>query len=71
MGERSMQVKILRSWRGLGDGVRAGRLRAMWDMRFQSLRNDLGVLAGLLWHLMDSGKEGIIASQACAFVSMV
>ena len=47
MGERSVQVKNFRSWRGLGDGVRTGRLRAIWDMRVQSLRNDLGVLAGL------------------------
>lgn len=52
MGERSVKVIDFRNWRGLGDRVRTGMLRAIWGMRVQSLRDDLGVLAGLLWHLM-------------------
>lgn len=39
-------------------------------MGHESLRNDLGVLGGTLWHLMHSDNEGIVASQGCAFVSM-
>lgn len=52
MGERSVKVINFRNWRGLGDRVRTGVLRAIWGMSVQSLRDDLGVLAGLLWHLM-------------------
>ena len=71
MGERPVKVVSFRNWRGLGDRVRTGMLRAIWGMRVQSLRDDLGVLAGLLWRLMQEGKEAINACQGCVFISTV
>lgn len=52
-------------------GSEQGVLRTIWRMRVQSMGDDLGVLAGLLWYLMQSCIEVISASQGSVLVDMV